>query len=329
MQQNQNSFADAVAIASPAVVTIRAISIVETEVPEGVQLLERFLGKNSTRRPETRTESTSGSGVIMDAEGFIITNHHVVADADRLAVLLTDGRSGYAELVGIDPETDLAVIKIDLERLPVIQPSSMTGLRIGDIALAIGYPYAIGQTVTQGIISATGRNRISSAPYQNYIQTDAAINPGNSGGALVNSNGELIGINTLVSSNFSGISFAIPVDMATDVYRQIKDRGYVVRGWLGLEGQPLTPGMIKRLELDTPAGILITGVDENGPGAKAGLQEGDIITHIDKLAIVDISDIMQKVADGVPGDTLKLSGLRQRESFMAEVTLGQRPLQSQ
>jgi len=327
----QKSFADAVSIAAPAVVTIHAISTVDAEIPEGIKLLERFLGKNSPhlQQPQTRKEQTSGSGVIMDAEGYILTNHHVIKNAEKIGVVLTDGRFAIADIVGTDPETDLAVLKVALSELPHIAQSDIDNLRIGDIALAIGYPPRIGLTVTQGIISATGRQRISATPYQNYIQTDAAINPGNSGGALVNSDGELIGINTLQSATFQGIGFAIPVDMANNVYSQIKHHGHVIRGWIGLEGQPVTLEIIRKLDLDISYGILITTADENGPGYNAGLKQGDIITHIGDHQLRDITEIMQKVANSAPGDTIVVKGLRMRESFVAEVTLAERPLQSQ
>ncbi len=327
----EKSFADAVAIASPAVVTIRAITTVQTQVPEGVKLLERFLGKNSPHAPKTRKQFTSGSGVIMDTDGYILTNHHVIKDADKLAVQLTDGRSAYAQLVGTDPDTDLAVLKITLPSLPVAKVADISRLRIGDIALAIGYPFEIGQTVTQGIISATGRKRIGSSTYENFIQTDAAINPGNSGGALVNTRGELVGINSLIYSrtgNFQGIGFAIPVDMATQVLQQIKLNGFVQRGWLGVEGQEITSALLKKIDLQGISGVLITSVEKEGPADLAHIQRGDIITHINGKPIYSISDIMQTVADGSPGDVLRVEGIRQRESFMAEVTLGQRPLVS-
>ena len=327
----QRSFADAVALAAPAVVNVHAISTVES-VPGNMRLLERLFGRNAPNlsRPQTRNERTSGSGVIMDAEGYVITNHHVIENAERVGVILADGRSAPAEIVGNDPDTDLAVLKIQIGRLPVIKPSNIAALRIGDVALAIGYPSRIGLTVTQGIISATGRTRISDTPYQSLIQTDAAINPGNSGGALINPEGELIGINTLQSATFQGIGFAIPVDMAMDVYQQIKERGYVVRGWIGLEGSAVNAPQLKTFFPDLKFGVMITAATADGPGYKAGIRAGDIITHIGDDELTSISEIMDRVALSSPGDSMTVKGFRlsTRESFSAEVELGQRQLQS-
>ena len=327
-----NSFADAVASASPAVVSIHALTFVTAKVPEGIQLLERFLGRNSPHRPQTETRSTSGSGVILDAGGYIVTNLHVIKGADKLGVSLIDGRSTTAEVVGTDPETDLAVLKIDLENLPTARLADISRVRIGDVALAIGFPFNIGQTATQGIISATGRNTIGSTPYQNFLQTDAAINPGNSGGALINSNGEVIGINSLIYSsngNFQGISFAIPVDMASYVLQQIKQNGFVSRGWLGAEGQNVPRVLLEKIGLQDINGVLITGVEPDGPAAAGGIQEGDIITHINGEPILNINDVIRTVADSAPGKQLLIGGLRKRKSFSTAVTLGQRPLRSQ
>lgn len=331
-QFSTNSFANAVAIASPPVVSIEARTIVVTEQSEGEKLLQRFLGRNTPQRPRTRTTATSGSGVILDPDGYILTNLHVIDGASQLIVTLTDGRNSVAKVVGTDPETDLAVLKIDLPQLPTARLADVHDLKIGDIALAIGYPYSIGKTVTQGIVSATGRNRISGTPYQNFIQTDAAINPGNSGGALVNTDGELIGINSLIYSstgNFQGISFAIPVDMASYVLNQIRKNGFVVRGWLGAEGQNVPRILFEKLGLNNINGVLITGVEPDGPAQAANIQEGDIITHMNKHPILNITDIMTMVADSAPGDKLILEGIRKQESFKTEVTLRQRPLRSQ
>lgn len=331
-QLDSNSFADAVAKASPTVVSIQATTLVKAEVPEGVQLLDRFLGRNSPHRPKTTTQSVSGSGVIIDEQGYILTNLHVIKGADKLVVSLNDGRSSRASVIGTDTETDLAVLKIDLDNLPIAAPGSINKLRIGDVTLAIGYPFEIGQTVTQGIVSATGRGRISGTPYQNFIQTDAAINPGNSGGALVDSKGALIGINSLIYSstgNYQGIGFAIPVDMAIHVLQQIKTNGYVVRGWLGAEGQNVPRMLLKKIGLSDVEGVLITGVEPEGPASSGGIMEGDIITHINKHRINNVTDIMEMVAEGAPGDKFAIDGIRKRESFSAEVVLGQRPLRSQ
>ena len=204
--------------------------------------------------------------------------------------------------------------------------------KIGDIALAIGYPFTIGQTVTQGIISATGRSRVSSNTYENFLQTDAAINPGNSGGALINSSGEIIGINSLIytkTGGFQGIGFAIPIDIALKVLNQIKEHGYVVRGWLGVEGQEVNAEILKQLNLTANRGILITSLDQGGPADNAGLKSGDIITHINNKEISTVNDIMNVVADGRPGESIEISGIRKRQSFMTNIILGERPMNSQ
>ena len=209
--------------------------------------------------------------------------------------------------------------------------ADMEQLRVGDIVLAIGDPFAIGQTVTQGIISATGRTRVSQNTYENFIQTDAAINPGNSGGALINTRGEIVGINSNIFSstgNFQGISFAIPIDLARQVAEEIIQFGYVVRGWLGVEGQELTSKILRTVGIDSMHGILITDVDKNGPGDQAGLKNGDIITRINMQEIFSTKDILNMIAAGRPGDVFLIEGLRQRQSFMTRAVLGQRPVMS-
>ena len=272
----------------------------------------------------------AGSGFVWDRAGHVVTNHHVIAKAEKVFVSLNDGRSTEAKLVGSDPDTDLAVLKIELDNLPRIKIADLNKLNIGDVALAIGYPFRIGQTVTQGIISATGRNQVSQNTYENFLQTDAAINPGNSGGALVNSNGEIIGINSLIyteTGNFAGIGFAIPIDLVSDVMRQITENGYVIRGWLGVEGQNVPQQMLQSINLEIQ-GVLITGIDIDGPGDKAGLRVGDIITHINRKKIEDTADVLDLVAAGRPGHKFRIEGLRERQSFSAVAVLGQRPMRS-
>jgi Do/DeqQ family serine protease len=327
------SFASAVAVASPTVVSIRSLRFVDASVnPKSDPPLDHFLGKIVPQAPKIETRVNSGSGVIVDAKGYVLTNYHVIADTDNLQVTLTDGRTVQARLVGKDPDTDLAVLKIDLKNLPQARIGDIKKVRIGDVVMAIGYPFEIGQTVTQGIISATGRSRVSSNTYENFLQTDAAINPGNSGGALINAAGEIIGINSLIytkTGNFQGIGFAIPIDLAINVLKQITSNGYVVRGWLGVEGQDILPASLDRIGLSNVQGILVTSVDANGPGDKAGLKPGDIITHINQQPIKGTSDIVKIVAAGKPGDLFTIDGLRQRESFSLQATLGQRPLRSE
>lgn len=328
-------YADAVKKAAPAVVSIQTIIWTEAE-PESEtlvqeQIIQRFLGKDSPHRPKKQAETSSGSGVIIKSNGYILTNYHVIKQRDEIRVRLNDGRVAKAIQIGSDPDTDLAILKIDLENLPSLQIADISQIRVGDIVLAIGDPFAIGQTVTQGIISATGRTRVSQNTYENFIQTDAAINPGNSGGALINTRGEIVGINSNIFSstgNFQGISFAIPIDLAQQVAEEIIQYGYVVRGWLGVEGQELTSQVLRSVELDSMHGILITDVDIGGPGDLAGLKRGDIITRINQKEILSTNDILNMIAAGRPGDEFIIEGIRERQSFMTTAVLGQRPLMS-
>jgi Do/DeqQ family serine protease len=328
-------FSDAVMKAAPAVVSIQTIIWSdpedEPEIPAEERITQLFLGKNSPHRPKKQAETASGSGVIIQSNGYILTNYHVIKQKDEIHVRLNDGKVARAELIGSDPDTDLAILKIDLENLPSLMIADISQLKVGDIVLAIGDPFAIGQTVTQGIISATGRTRVSQNTYENFIQTDAAINPGNSGGALINTRGEIVGINSNIFSstgNFQGISFAIPIDLAQQVAEEIIKYGYVVRGWLGVEGQELTSQALRAVELDSMHGILITDVDNGGPGDLAGLQRGDIITRINRQEILSTNDILNMIAAGRPGDEFLIEGIRQRQSFMTQAVLGQRPLMS-
>ena len=326
-------FSQAVARAAPSVVSIQVTRLKKsTQLSSEEQILEEFFGQKSPHTPQFKTSISSGSGVILDARGYVATNYHVIKDAESIQVSLNDGRKTAARLIGDDPETDLAILKIDLNNLPQAHIADISQLNIGDIALAIGYPFRIGQTVTQGIISATGRTQVSANTYENFLQTDAAINPGNSGGALINDRGEIVGINSLIftrTGSFNGIGFAIPIDLTISVLGQIVQHGYVVRGWLGVGGQALTPLIISKLGLKDISGILVTEVDEQGPGDKAGLKPGDIITHINGQRIESAQDILNIVAAGQPGDTFNIEGLRQRESFKLEAILGQRPMMSQ
>ncbi len=332
-QYKHTGYADAVKKAAPAVVSIRTLVWIDTETNNSInnETLQRFLGKKSPHRPKRQAEASSGSGVIIKSDGYILTNYHVIKQRDEIIVRLNDGKVAEAKLIGSDPETDLAVLKIDLNHLPTLSIADITQVHVGDVVLAIGDPFSIGQTVTQGIISATGRTRVSLNTYENFIQTDAAINPGNSGGALINTEGEIIGINSNIFSstgNFQGISFAIPIDLAHQVAEQIIKNGYVVRGWLGAEGQELTPQILRSLELNSAHGILVTSIDKDGPGDKAGLKRGDIITKINQQDIYSTNDILNLIADGKPGDVFLIEGLRERQSFMTRAVLGQRPIMS-
>ena len=332
-QSKHSGYADAVMRAAPAVVSIQTINWVDPDPDENASedVIQRFLSKKSPHRPRKKAETGSGSGVIIKKSGYILTNYHVISHRDEVRVRLNDGRVAVAELIGTDPDTDLAVLKIDLKNLPALSIADVTKLRVGDIVLAIGDPFAIGQTVTQGIVSATGRTRVSQNTYEDFIQTDAAINPGNSGGALINVDGEIVGINSNIYSstgNYQGISFSIPIDLAQQVAEQIIVNGTVVRGWLGVEGQELTSQILRSVELDSMHGILITSVDKNGPGYYAGLMSGDIITSINRQEIISTNDIINLIAAGKPGDKFLIDGIRRRQSFVTTAILGQRPLMS-
>ena len=332
-QYQHSGYAEAVMKAAPAVVSIRTLAWTNAKTDNTIsnETLQRFMGKKSPHRPKRQAEASTGSGVIIKSDGYILTNYHVIKQRDEIIVRLNNGKVAEAKLIGSDPETDLAVLKIDLKNLPTLSIADISRVHVGDIVLAIGDPFAIGQTVTQGIISATGRTRVSLNTYENFIQTDAAINPGNSGGALINTEGKIVGINSNIFSstgNFQGISFAIPIDLAHQVAEQIIKNGYVVRGWLGAEGQELTPQILRSLELNSAHGILVTSIDKDGPGDKAGLKRGDIITRINQQDILSTSDILNLIADGKPGDVFLIEGLRQRQSFMTRAVLGQRPIMS-
>jgi len=270
--------------------------------------------------------------VIMDQQGHILTNYHVIANANKILVTLNDGHQLPATLVGADPDTDLAVITIKHTRHPNIRFADANKIRVGDVVLAIGNPFGIGQTVTQGIISATRRDRVGLNTYENFIQTDAAINPGNSGGALINSLGEIVGINSATftqSGGYQGIGFAIPIDMALEVVQQILKNGSVIRGWLGVEGVDLNTQMLKKIGLKNIQGVLITDVFKAGPADLAGLAVGDIITQINQTNIRDTRDVLNIVGQGKPGDKIRILGIRQRQSFMTQATLNRRPQESQ
>lgn len=332
-QDKHHGYSDAVMKAAPAVVSIQTINWSEPETTDPAQekLIQRFLGKNSPHRPKKQADTGSGSGVIIQSDGYILTNYHVIKQRDEIRVRLSDGRVAIAALIGSDPDTDIAILKIDYNKLPSLKAADITKLRVGDIVLAIGDPFAIGQTVTQGIISATGRTRVSQNTYENFIQTDAAINPGNSGGALINTLGEIVGINSNIFSStgtFQGISFAIPIDLAQQVAKEIILNGHVVRGWLGVEGQELSSQILRTVDLDSLHGILITEVDKGGPGDLAGLKIGDIITRINYQKILSTNDILNMIAAGRPGDEFIIEGIRMRQSFLTKAVLGQRPLMS-
>ena len=271
-----------------------------------------------------------GSGVIVSPSGYILTNNHVVEGGDEIEVTLNDTRRAKAKVIGTDPDSDLAILKIDLDKLPVIVLGSSDALQVGDQVLAIGNPFGVGQTVTSGIVSALGRNQLGINTFENFIQTDAAINPGNSGGALVDVNGNLLGINTAIysrSGGSMGIGFAIPVSTAKQVMEGIVKDGVVTRGWIGVEPQELTPELAEtfKLKMDSASGVIITGVLQGGPAAQAGIKPGDVITTIAGKRVGSVSELLSNVAALKPGTPAKMTVQRADKSLELDVSPGLRP----
>jgi serine protease DegS len=325
------SYADAVNRAAPAVVNIYTRKQTQRRHPLLDDPLFRHFFNNSDLPQQQRMQSALGSGVIVSTEGYLLTNNHVIDGAEEILVLLYDGREARATLIGSDPESDLAVLKIDLDSLTAIEIGSPTSARVGDVVLAIGNPFGVGQTVTQGIISATGRYGLGINTYENFIQTDAAINPGNSGGALVDARGDLLGINTAIldKTGYSvGISFAIPADSAMKSLADIIKYGSVVRGWLGLEAQQLTPALAQSFGLDSTNGVIITAVYNQGPAHLAGLTPGDVITHINNVSVGDGRQGMNQIAETAPGSTVTIRVVRSGQPLELEATIGVRPVET-
>jgi len=328
-----SSYADAVAKAAPAVVNIFTQKLITERVHPLMEdpLFRHFFGDNQGNSRQ-RLESSLGSGVIISSEGYILTNNHVIEAADEIEVALRDGRTASASIVGTDPDTDLAILKIDTPQLQSITLGHSKQLRVGDVVLAIGNPFGVGQTVTSGIVSATGRNMLGINTYENFIQTDAAINPGNSGGALITANGNLIGINTAIfsrSGGSQGIGFAIPIDLARDVMQQIIEHGEVVRGWLGVAIQNITEDLAQSFELESLDGVIISNIIRNGPADQAGLTRGDVISRINGAEVKNVRTALNLISQAKPGASVKISGIRQGKKFEVDATVMQRPRQDQ
>ena len=323
------SYADAVARAAPAVVNVHTAKIITRQIHPLLNdpIFKRFFGerfKNSRKEVET----SLGSGVLISEQGYILTNNHVIAGAIEIQVLLADGRTAHASIVGTDVDTDLAVLRIEDDSLPTVVIGDSNGLRVGDISLAIGNPFGVGQTVTMGIISATGRDHLGITTYEDFIQTDAAINPGNSGGALINARGELIGINSAIysrSGGSQGIGFAIPINLAKGVMKQIIEQGHVVRGWLGIEAQDLTPQLAESFKLPTTEGVLIAGVLRDGPANNAGLLPGDIVTSINNTRVTDANEAMKLISMQTPGTQITMSVIRDGKLHTIKPQISRRP----
>ncbi|MBE7376059.1 Do family serine endopeptidase AlgW [Pseudomonas lopnurensis] len=328
-QQGPYSYASAVAGAAPAVANLYTTKVIEKSEQQPLArdpLFQRFFNDSLPR--QRRMESSLGSAVIMSSEGYLLTNNHVTANAEQIVVALKDGRETLARVIGSDPETDLAVLKIDLTDLPVITLGHSDRIRVGDVTLAIGNPFGVGQTVTMGIISATGRNQLGLNTYEDFIQTDAAINRGNSGGALVDTGGNLIGINTAIiseSGGSQGIGFAIPVKLALEVMKSIIEHGQVIRGWLGVEVQSLTQELAESFGQEGRPGIVVAGVYRDGPAERAGLQPGDLIISIDGVQSADGRSSMNQVARARPGDEIDIDILRNGKPLTLTAEVGIRP----
>jgi Do/DeqQ family serine protease len=322
------SFHDAVERATPSVVNIFTSKEIRTPRHPLLNdpIFRRFFGD---QLPEEASRASSlGSGVIVSTGGYVLTNHHVVEAADEIEVALHDGKKLLAKVVGNDPETDLAVLRVSADDLPAITFGSSDALRVGDVVLAIGNPFGVGQTVTGGIVSALGRTGLGINTFENFIQTDAAINPGNSGGALVDAGGNLVGINTAIfsrSGGSMGIGFAIPVSTAKMVLEQIIKTGSVTRGWIGVEVQEITPGVAESFKLGGTGGALIAGVLRGGPADKAGIKPGDVLVEVDGRPVVDPTAMLNLIAALPPGNSAKLKLKRQGKDVEANISVGRRP----
>ncbi|WP_323142226.1 Do family serine endopeptidase [Massilia phyllosphaerae] len=324
-----NSYRDAAGRAMPAVVNIlTSKALRETHPLLKDPFFKRFFGD---KMPPQEQMASLGSGVIVSAEGYILTNNHVVEGADEIEVGLADGRKAEASVVGTDPETDLAVIRIKEKNLPVIVLGEPDTARVGDVVLAIGNPFGVGQTVTLGIISALGRNNLHINHFENFIQTDAAINFGNSGGALVDSRGNLLGINSAIYSQTGGsvgIGFAIPVSTAKTVLDSIVKHGQVVRGWIGIESQDITPELAGNFGLGRDSGAIIAGVVRGGPADRAGMRPGDILLAVKGRKVGNTNDMMNLIAALPPGEKAPMTVMRKNRETTLAVTVGRRPRQA-
>ena len=310
--------------AAPAVVSISIKQAVTKNPHQNDPWFRFFYGDREDDDPQ----GGLGSGVIVSPEGYILTNFHVIEGAQEIEVTLSDSRKATAKLIGADPDTDLAILRIQLDRLPVIALGNSDGLQVGDRVLAIGNPFGVGQTVTSGIVSALGRNQLGINTFENFIQTDAAINPGNSGGALVDVQGNLLGINTAIYSRSGGnmgIGFAIPVSTARQVLEGIVKDGQVTRGWLGVEPTEITPEMAETFGLKQTQGVIITGVLQDGPAAKAGIKPGDVLLRVAGKDIQNVGELLTHIASLPPGQQVKVELARRNAAMTLDVTPAQRP----
>jgi serine protease DegQ len=318
------SLSAAVQRAAPAVVSVSATRPGVRNPHEADPWYRYFFGD----RAQGDVQRGVGSGVIVSPQGYLLTNNHVVEGADEIEVVLNDSRRARAKVIGTDPESDLAILKVALDRLPVITLGNSDSLQVGDQVLAIGNPFGVGQTVTSGIVSALGRNQLGINTFENFIQTDAAINPGNSGGALVDTRGQLVGINTAIFSRSGGnlgIGFAIPSDTARQVMESLIRDGQVTRGWIGVEPQNLTPEFVQSFNLPVREGVLISGVLQNGPAGKAGMKPGDVVTKVDAHPVANTAQLLGAVAALKPRSDAVIGVQRGNQALELKLTVGQRP----
>ena len=330
-----SSYSEAARRATPAVVSIAAhndgmaatVDEGAGDTPASRRKPPRALREEDEE--EENPDDNMGSGVIASRDGYILTNHHVLGDGTQIEVILASGERLKARLIGSDPDTDLAVLKVDREGLPAIGFASHDDIAVGDVVLAIGNPFGVGQTVTMGIISALGRTQLGINTFENFIQTDAAINPGNSGGALVDVHGQLLGINTAIYSRSGGslgIGFAIPVSIVQEVMQQIIQKGRVIRGYIGVEPQDLTPELVDALQLQTQQkGAIIAGVMRHGPAEEAGVRTGDVLIGIDRTPVQDTTQVLNTIARLSPGSTVRFRFLRNGDEIELPIRIGTRP----
>jgi serine protease DegQ len=329
-QPPRESFAPAAQKVIPSVVNVFTQQKVRDPAHPALQdpIFRYFFGDRLDSRP--REVSNLGSGVIVSPNGYILTNHHVVEAADEIEVALANGQTVPAKVVGADPETDLAVLKIDASNLPAIVFAQADSLKVGDWVLAVGNPFGVGQTVTAGIVSALGRTHLGINTFENFIQTDAAINPGNSGGALVDSAGNLVGVNSAIYSRTGGsqgIGFAIPVSIARQVMEQIIKSGSVTRGWVGIEVQDMTPELAESFSLKSVEGALIAGVLKGGPADAGGIRPGDILLAVNGSKVADSASLLNLIAELKPGENARLTVARKQQSLDLKIQVGRRPIQ--
>lgn len=326
---DMRSFAAAVDRAAPSVVNIFSSKMTTERQAMAFRdpLLQRLYGHRLPETSRRQLETSLGSGVVVSDQGYVLTNSHIVKDADEIKVLLADGSNASVEVIGSDPETDLAILKLSSGEAPPIPIGRPEELHVGDIVLAIGNPFGVGQTVTMGIVGATGRSRLGISAIENFIQTDAAINPGNSGGALVNTRGELVGINTAIFSNSGGshgVGFAIPANLAQSVLDEVLRKGRVIRGWIGVAARNNNAGVAKSFGLRTTEGVLVSATVADSPAEAAGLRPGDVITEINGSPIRSTNDLQGAIARVGPSADLSIQGWRGSERLSLSATTTER-----